>query len=119
MRKLIQSHKNAINGILSIFKNERNFRIHILATILVITGSILLNISHQDWIVVGILITLVLVTEAINTAIEALCDSISLEYNDSIKYAKDICSGAVLLTAILSVILGLIIYIPYITNLMQ
>lgn len=108
---------HAFEGIFSIVKNERNFRIQIVVAILVVILSFMLQISHQDWIAVAFLITLVLISEAFNSVIEAVCDTVSQEYRVNIKYAKDVSAGAVLVSAILSVILGLIIFLPYILDL--
>ena len=113
---LFQSQLHAIEGIIKIVKNERNFRIQIVVAILVILIGLLLKISHTDWIAVGFLIALVLISEAFNSVIEAVCDTVSKEYRVNIKYAKDVSAGAVLVSAILSVILGLIIFIPYFPN---
>ncbi len=115
---ILKSQRHAIEGILSIVKNERNFRIQLVVAMLVVLISFLLKISHSDWIAVGFLITLVLISEAFNSVIEALCDTISHEYRVNIKYAKDVSAGAVLVSAILSVILGLIIFMPYIIDLL-
>jgi len=109
-----QSSNHAIKGIWTILKNERNFRIQILVAILVFVIGAILEISHQDWIAVGFLIALVLISEAFNSVIEAVCDTVSKEYRVNIKYAKDVSAGAVLVSAILSVILGLVIFMPYI-----
>ena len=57
---------------------------------------------------------MVFVAETINSAIEALCDTVSLDYKVNIKYAKDVSAGAVLVTAFVSVITGLIIFMPYV-----
>ena len=116
-QSILKSQRNAINGILSIVKNERNFRIQLVVAILVVTLSFILKIAHTDWIAVGFLITLVLISEAFNSVIEAVCDTVSKEYRVNIKYAKDVSAGAVLVSAILSVILGLIIFMPYVINL--
>jgi len=113
-KTLFQSQLHAIKGILQIVKNERNFRIQLAIAILVTLTGIILKISHNDWIAVGFLIALVLISEAFNSVIEAVCDTVSKEYRVNIKYAKDVSAGAVLVSAILSVILGLIIFIPYI-----
>jgi undecaprenol kinase len=109
-----QSSKHALKGIWTILKNERNFRIQLVIAILVVTIGLILQISHRDWVAVGFLIALVLISEALNSVIEALCDTISKEYRVNIKYAKDVSAGAVLVSAILSIILGLIIFVPYI-----
>jgi diacylglycerol kinase len=114
-----QSSKHAIKGIWTILKNERNFRIQIVVAILVVTISLVLQISHSDWIAVGFLIALVLISEAFNSVIEAVCDTVSKEYRVNIKYAKDVSAGAVLVSAFLSVSLGLIIFLPYILPLLE
>jgi diacylglycerol kinase len=118
-----QSSKHALNGIWTVLKNERNFRIQLVIAVLVVIAGLILQISHRDWIAVSFLIALVLISEAINSVIEALCDTISKEYRVNIQYAKDVSAGAVLVSAILSFILGLIIFIPYlipvINNLIQ
>jgi diacylglycerol kinase len=111
-----ESSQHAIRGIKTILKNERNFRIQILVAIFVVIISIILQISHQDWMAVTFLIALVLISEAFNSVIEAVCDTVSKDYRVNIKYAKDVSAGAVLVSAILSVILGLIIFIPYIID---
>ncbi|MBU1119649.1 diacylglycerol kinase family protein [Patescibacteria group bacterium] len=108
-----QSQKHAINGLISIIKNERNFRIQLVMGSLAVLLGILLEISHTAWIAVGFLIALVLISEAFNSVIEALSDTISKEYRVNIKYAKDVSAGCVLVSAIASVVLGLIIFIPY------
>lgn len=114
-----QSRKHAIKGIKLIIQNERNFRIQLFVATIVIASGLIFQISHRDWIAVAFLIALVLVTEAFNSVIEAVCDTISKEYRLNIKYAKDVSAGAVLVSAILSAGLGLIIFVPYIIPIVQ
>jgi len=114
-----ESQLYAFNGLKLIVRNERNFRLQIIFAIFVLTAGLILDISHQDWIAVGLLIAIVLITEAYNSVIEALCDTISREYKVNIKYAKDVSAGCVLMGAILSAIAGTIIFAPYIINLIQ
>lgn len=113
-RTFLDSQSFAFNGIKLIIRNERNFRLQMIFAILVFIAGIVLDISHEDWVAVGLLVAIVLITEAYNSVIEALCDTISKEYRVNIKYAKDVSAGAVLVSAILSIILGLIIFMPYI-----
>ena len=118
-QSILKSQKHAIEGVISIVKNERNFRIQLVVAVLVILFAYILKISHSDWIAVGFLIALVLISEAFNSVIEAVCDTVSEEYRVNIKYAKDVSAGAVLVSAILSVILGLIIFMPYLLKLIN
>lgn len=108
-----KSQGHARSGIKLIFKNERNFRIDLVAAIIVIAFAFLFRISHTDWIAISLVISMVFISETINSAIEALCDTVSLEYKVNIKYAKDVSAGAVLVSALVSVITGLIVFIPY------
>jgi diacylglycerol kinase len=115
----IQSQFYAIEGLKLIIKNERNFRIHLIAGALVVLAGTVLGFSHQDWIAVSLLIGLVLISEAFNSVIEALSDSISLEYRVNIKYAKDVSAGAVFISALVSVVAGSIIIFPYLLRFIQ
>jgi len=114
-----ESQKHAIHGLISIIKNERNFRIQLVVAVLVVILGILLEISHTAWIAVGFLIALVLIAEAFNSVIEALSDTISQEFRVNIKYAKDVSAGCVLVSAIASVVLGIIIFVPYLIPVLE
>jgi diacylglycerol kinase len=97
-----------------IFKNERNFRIDIVFALLAIFAGFFFRVSYTDWIALSLVISMVFISETINSAIEALCDTVSVEYKVNIKYAKDVSAGAVLVSALVSIITGLIIFLPYI-----
>ncbi|MDD2578228.1 MAG: diacylglycerol kinase family protein [Candidatus Dojkabacteria bacterium] len=114
-----KSQGHARSGIKLIFKNERNFRIDLIVAIIVVILGFLFKISHTDWIAISLVISVVFVSETINSAIEALCDTVSLEYKVNIKYAKDVSAGAVLVSALVSVITGLIVFVPYIVELVK
>ena len=62
---------------------------------------------------------MVLISETVNSAIEALCDTVSQDFKINVKYAKDVSAGAVLVSALVSVITGLIIFLPYIILFLQ
>lgn len=70
------------------------------------------DISAIEWLVVVLCIVVVLVAEAFNAAIEKLCDLVEDRYNSRIKTIKDISAGSVLIAAIISLIAGLIIFLP-------
>lgn len=117
-KNYFQSQQFALEGLKLIIINERNFRIQLVFAVLVICVGLVLNVSHQDWVALALVIALVLVTEVFNSVVEAICDTISKEYRINIKYAKDVSAGAVLLSAILSVIAGVVIFSPYIWDLL-
>lgn len=114
-----ESQKFALQGIKHIIKNERNFRIQFVIATLVVVGGLLLDISYEHWISLFLLISLVLITEAFNSVIEAVCDTISKEYRVNIKYAKDVAAGAVLISAFVSAVSGVLILGPYIAELLR
>ena len=118
-KKLFNSFKYAIEGIISSFKTERNMKIHIIIMILVIILSALLKISVTEWIICLILFALVISAELFNTAIETTVDLAMPEKNDKAKLAKDVSAAAVLVIALSSAIIGLIIFVPKIINLIN
>ena len=118
-KKLINSFKYAIYGIVTSFKTERNMKIHILVMILVIISGIVFKVSLLDWIILVTMFGLVISAELFNTAIETAIDMITKEKNEKAKIAKDVAAGAVLVLAIASVIVGLIIFIPKILNFIE
>ncbi len=114
-----KSQGHARNGLKLIFRNERNFRIDLVFAISVILAGVFFQVSHSDWIALSLVISMVLISETINSAIEALCDTVSLDYKVNIKYAKDVSAGAVLVSSFVSVITGMIVFLPYIITLLK
>lgn len=110
--KLIKSFTYAWAGITSCFKSESNFRIHLIAAVAAIIFAMLLNIAATEWIAICFCIALVLVMEMMNTAIEKLCDMVHVEQHPVIKKVKDIAAGAVLISAVFSLITAAIIFLP-------
>lgn len=118
-KNLLQALKNAMQGIKYVFHNERNLKIQLVFAILAIAVSVFLKLTHLEWILLCLTIGMVLFAELVNTAIEIVLDVYSEKYNENIKNAKDISSGAVLLTSIISVAIGGILWIPKILNLLK
>lgn len=111
-KKLINSFKYAIQGILISFKKERNMKIHFFIMISVILLGFLVHLSKLEWIICIILFGIVIGGEMFNTAIETTVD-IAMPYkNQKAKIAKDISAGAVLILSITSAVIGLMIFIP-------
>ena len=109
--KRISSFGFALKGI-KVLLSEPNFRIHIVAFVLVLPLSFYFNISKTEWIFIITISAFVMITEAINTAIEKTLDFISLESNPKIGLIKDISAGFVLMAAICAIIVGGIIFLP-------
>ncbi len=115
----LKSQGYARNGVKLIFRNERNFRIDIVIAVLVVIAGFLFKISHTDWIAISLVISMVFTAEVLNSAIEALCDTVSQDFKVNIKYAKDVSAGAVLISALVSIITGLIVFLPYIIEVVK
>ena len=115
-KKLINSFKYAIEGIISSFKTERNMKIHVLAMIVVIALGLFFKLNKVEWCFIIIAIASVISAELFNTAIETVVDMVSTERNPKAKLAKDIAAGAVLVVAICAAIIGFIIFGPQIIN---
>ena len=115
-KKLINSFKYAIEGIISSFKTERNMKIHVLAMIVVIALGLFFKLNKVEWCFIIIAIASVISAELFNTAIETVVDMVSPERNPKAKLAKDIAAGAVLVVAIGAAIIGFIIFGPQIID---
>lgn len=111
---MLKSFVVAIEGLLHLIKTERNFRIHCIALVFVCLIGFYFQITKVEWIAVIICSGLVLALEAINTAIETVCDLYSKEINKKIKLIKDISAAGVLLASIGSAIVGGLVFWKYI-----
>ncbi|MCM3442082.1 diacylglycerol kinase family protein [Metabacillus halosaccharovorans] len=107
--RFYKSFQYAWNGIVSTFKSERNFQIHVAISIIMFITGMVLRFSIIEWMIVLFLIGGMLALELINTAIEHVVDMITSEKHPLAKAAKDAAAGAVLVYAILSFIIGIIL----------
>jgi len=108
----IKSIGYALEGLKTLFKKEPNAIIHGAITLMVIFLGFYFEVSKTEWITLLIMIGLVFSLELINTAIENLCNLISMEKNVQIKRIKDLSAAAVLVAAIIAVLIGCIVFIP-------
>lgn len=117
IKKLVESFNYAIEGIVETARTERNMKIHLSATLIVLSACFVFDISKVEFLVLALTITSVIVTEIINTSIEATIDASTNHYHPLAKKAKNASAGAVLITAINALIVGYIIFWDKITNL--
>ena len=94
--------------------NERNGRIQLVIGGLVVVSGIVFRLSRMEWCVLLICIMAVTCLEMVNTSIERVCAMLSAEYHPMIKVIKDVAAAAVLWAAVLSAIIGAIIFLPHI-----
>ena len=110
--------KNALNGIINFFRSERNAKIQALVTVVVLLTSAFLRLSSTEWILILLCIGAVLTAEMMNSALEHVCNLVQTEYHPLIKKIKDVSAGAVLTASVISVIIGMIIFIPKLLSLL-
>lgn len=109
-RRLVESFNYAIEGLMSALQNEKHMKFHTLSAILIVILAILTNASKVEILLVSISVAFVIITELINTAVEALVDLISPERHPLAKLAKDVAAGAVLVAAINAVCVGYLLF---------
>ena len=107
------SFKHALDGLKHAFLTQPNFRIHLVVTGLVLISALILRLPRLEWLMLLFAITLVLVAEMVNTSLEATTDLLAPQHHPQAKIAKDVAAGMVLLTVILSVIIGTFIFLPH------
>lgn len=108
---------NAFNGFWTMIFRERNFRIHIVIAFAIFLLGLFFNLSRSDWLWVTIGVAFAILSEILNTIIEAVVDLIvGNKYNELAKTAKDVASAAVVFSVIVEFIIFAIIFQPYIWN---
>lgn len=108
----LKSFGFAIEGIITFFKTQHNAWIHAIAAVIVVVLGFALNVNNMEWCLLAVSFALVFISEMLNTAIEFLTDIVSPQYNLQAKKVKDVAAGAVLISAIAAVVIGVIIFLP-------
>jgi len=118
IKKRKQSFKCAFNGLRILLSEESNAWIHFCVAFCVLIAGFVLKISKEEWIVIIFCIGFVFALELLNSAIENISDFVSKDYHALIKKTKDLSAGAVLVGAIISAIVGMIIFAPKVIKLL-
>lgn len=108
---MLKSFSFAFNGLKEAFKSELNLKIHVIASILVILFACFLNFSSMEFAILFIIIFLVIILELVNTVVEKLVNQHSTEISDEARIIKDISASVVLMSAILSIIIGVLLFL--------
>ena len=114
--KRIKSFKYAFNGLWVVIKEEHNARIHLAAAVVVTFAGFYFEITAMEWVTLVLTMGVVISMEIINSSIENLCDFVSPNKHELIKKVKDLAAAAVLVSAYSALIIGLIIFVPKITE---
>jgi diacylglycerol kinase (ATP) len=113
IKKSIRSFRPAFKGIYETILEGNNMKIQIIAGIVAIAISLLLHISKIEFIIILICIGLVWSAELFNTALELIVDKITKEQEEWARKTKDASAGAVLILALMALVIGIIIWLPY------
>lgn len=115
-RSIIESFNYAVTGIISALKTEKNMRIHFVIALLVIVISLFFDFNRTEFLLLLFSISLVVVAEMINTAIERIIDLITTDFHPLAKLVKDIAAGGVLIATINSVVVGYLLFFDRLSN---
>ena len=113
IKKMLKSFGPAISGLIYLSKNENNFKFHLIAFLVVVIFGLMCNITRYEWCMVLISSSIVLLSEGINTAIERIADLVETTNNPKIKVIKDVAAASVLISALFSIVIGILIFFPY------
>ncbi len=112
LRAKVSHIRPSLRAIATLWREEYSFRVQVASGIVVVFVGWMLGISRAEWIAVVLVSGAVFATEALNTALEELCDHVTPDQHPKIGKIKDLGSGASLLMGITAIIIGLIIFIP-------
>jgi len=112
----IQAIKVALEGIKHVLTTQPNARIHAGFTLVVFIVAGLLTLPRLEWVILLLAVGLVWTAEVFNTAVEIAVDVVSPNYDPKAKIIKDISAGAVLISVLVSILVGLFIFGPYLWN---
>jgi len=112
LRSRAQSFGPALRGLGWMIVAQHNARIHAVATLVVGTLAWALGVSRGEWLALLLAIGAVWATEAINSALEQLCDAVSPRAHPAIGRAKDVAAGAVLVAAFTATLVGVLVFAP-------
>ncbi len=113
MNRLWKSFADAIRGLKHVFKTEQNFRIQVCVGIVVLGATICLPLQTWQTILIILLIFLVLLVEILNTVFEYFSDLLKPRLHHYVYVIKDVMAGAVLLTSLVALVVGILIFYPY------
>lgn len=110
--KRLASFKYAFQGLATLCRTQPNFLIHLFVMSVAIVTAFFLKFDRIEWLILLLTITVVLVAEAFNSALELLTDLVSPNYHSLAGKSKDVAAAAVLIAAIGAVIIGCLLYVP-------
>ena len=111
-KNIFHSFKYAFSGLKYGLINTKNLHVDFVVALLVIVCGFIFQISITEWLIILLCFALVMSLELMNTALEEVVNLASPEIHPLAKISKDVAAGSVLMSAIISAVIGLIIFIP-------
>jgi diacylglycerol kinase (ATP) len=118
-RTRLRSLNDAIEGIIYATRNQKNLRIHFFLALVTLLLAAVLDISRIEFLVVTLAVGFVVVSELINSAVEGSVDLITGHYHPMAKVVKDMAAGAVLISSVIALICGYLVFFPKLTALID
>ncbi len=109
---LFKSFNYSIEGLVYVLKTQRNMRIHFFVAAFILILSLIVGVSNLQFIILVFAISMVIGTELMNTAIEAVIDMTTTSFDPTAKVAKDVAAAAVLVSAVAAGVIGYIVLYP-------
>jgi len=106
---LFQSFNHAFQGLVYAVRYQRNMRIHLVVALLVLVASVLLNLSRVELVIIFVTIAFILMAELVNSAVEAVVDIVTDQFDPRAKAAKDLAAGAVLVAAVNALVVAYLV----------
>ena len=111
MNRVLKSFGWAINGLKTVWREERNFKIEVIIAILVVISAYIADFAEWQWILLILIIGWVLMSEIVNTAVEDVCNKIEPNQDPVIGKVKDIMAGYVLISSISAFLAGFLLFL--------
>lgn len=112
MRAFLRGFGHAFRGIAHVVRTQRNARVHLAVAVAVVAAGILFRVSAVEWALLALTMGMVFGAEMINTAVEQAVDLATPAFDRRAKVAKDVSAGAVLITALAAIAVGIAIFGP-------
>lgn len=116
--QLRNSFLYALHGLSFVYKHEQNFRIQAWVSVVVVLTGFYVGLSNKEWVIILLVISMVLLLELVNTLVEKVIDILKPKIHHYVKLIKDIMAAAVFLVSITAVLIGVIIFYPYVRALL-
>lgn len=117
IRQLGKSCRHAIRGLKYVLANERNFQIELVIGLFVVILIFIFKVKNWEAVILMLIIMWVLITELTNTVVERVVDILKPRIHPYARLVKDIMAAVVLISSIMAIVVGIIIFYPYFRNL--